>query len=60
MNKKNLLKREQKSRRFKDGEIRDAVLKAWNKGEHSFEEVVQITGLKESQVNYYLPKETWK
>lgn len=32
------------------------VLKAWNKGERSFDEVVKLTGYTRKQVAYYLPE----
>ena len=34
---------------------KDIVLKAWNAGEHSIEEVVEITGLSRAIVRKYLP-----
>lgn len=39
-----------------DGTMKEEILKAWNKGARSFDEVVKITGYKESQVAYYLPR----
>lgn len=39
----------------KDGELKTKVLEAWKCGDRSFDEVVEITGLKPYQVAYYLP-----
>lgn len=36
--------------------MKEEILKAWNCGARSFDEVVEITGYKEKQVAKYLPK----
>lgn len=41
--------------RTKEGQIRDAILTAWKRGERSFDEVVELTGYPPEKVAYYLP-----
>ena len=39
----------------KEGQMREAILAAWKRGERSFDEVVEITGYPAEKVAYYLP-----
>lgn len=45
---------------YNQNRVKENILKAWDRGRRSFDEVVQITGYKPRTVDRYIPNETEK
>ena len=51
-----LLKEPPKRRRRSPAEIEEAVLKAWNRGERSITQIMELSGCSYKQVRKYIPE----